>query len=520
MATAPTSVELSPAPTLVVDAPIQEKKAVEVQPLASAAPLRKYLLLAFFCLGQFLDTLNNSAVLPALPAITHNVGLTESDAVWLLAAYQATFASFLLISGRVSDIYSPKPAFIVGTAFFGAVSLGGGFVNDRIVLIVLRALQGIGASLTIPSALSLLVQMFPEPAEQARAIGMFGATAAIGNVLGTMVGAIFVQYASWRWIFWLIAMIALPIAAACILLIPTTPSHEGAKVSQLDFMGVSTLTAAIILFVYALTTGSVSPWASAGVLVPLFISVGLVVTFFVWETRVDEKNAALQLWFYPNFAVLFAVALMPYFWWIQIYLTFSPYWQDILHWSSIITGVKFLPLGIVGGFIMINGGRIARLGRPKILILSGLTLSLAASLMLPFSAKLRDQYWPLVFPAFIIGTAGTAVVFVLTNIAFFRTTPPEYAGTVGAVFNAALQLGAAVGTSATTSIQASVDERRHSGPGFTGRSAALWFVVAYVVLEIVAVAVFYKEERSLSDLEAKTLEVEQVEVKEAMALAA
>ncbi|KAG8720151.1 hypothetical protein FRC09_010038 [Ceratobasidium sp. 395] len=472
MAAAPTSVELSPAPTLIAEAPLEKKQTAEPQSLASAAPLRKYLLLAFFCLGQFLDTLNNSAVLPALPAITHNVHLTESDSVWLLAAYQATFASFLLISGRVSDIYSPKPAFIVGTAFFGAISLGGGFVNDRIVLIVLRALQGIGASLTIPSALSLLVQLFPEPAEQARAIGMFGATAAIGNVLGTMVGAIFVQYASWRWIFWLIAMIALPIAAACILLIPTVPSHDGAKVSQLDFIGVSTLTAAIILFVYALTTGSVSPWASAGVLVPLFVAVALVVAFFVWETRVDEKNAAL------------------------------------------------LPLGIVGGFIMINGARIARLGRPKILILGGLALSLSASLMLPFSAKLRDQYWPLVFPAFIIGTAGTAIVFVLTNIAFFRTTPPEYAGTVGAVFNAALQLGAAVGTSATTSIQASVDERTHSGPGFTGRSAALWFVVAYVALEITAVAVFYREERSLSDLEAKTLEVEQVEVKEAIALAA
>jgi MFS family permease len=125
-----------------------------------------------------------------------------------------------------------------------------------------------------------------------------------------MVGAIFVQYASWRWIFWLIAIIALPIAAACIYLIPATPSRDDSKVSQLDFVGVSTLTgeflpqlfdnriltaytAAIILFVYALTTGSVSPWQSAGVLAPLFISVALVVAFFVWETRVDENNAAL-----------------------------------------------------------------------------------------------------------------------------------------------------------------------------------------------------------------------------------
>jgi hypothetical protein len=109
MVSAPTSVELSPAPTLVFETSSQEKEAVvEPQSLASTAPLRKYLLLAFFCLGQFLDTLNNSAVLPALPAITHNVGLTESDSVWLLAAYQATFASFLLIVSSAHFIYQAE----------------------------------------------------------------------------------------------------------------------------------------------------------------------------------------------------------------------------------------------------------------------------------------------------------------------------------------------------------------------------------------------------------------------------
>ncbi|KAG8734428.1 hypothetical protein FRC12_018535, partial [Ceratobasidium sp. 428] len=346
IASTPTSIELNSCPTLVAGAPTSDKSATEPKSITSVPQWLKYLLLAFFCLGQFLDTFNNSAVLPALPIITRSIDLTESDAVWLLAAYQATFASFLLISGRVSDVYSPKPVFIVGTIFFGTISLGAGFVNGRIVLIVLRALQGIGASLTIPSALGMLVQIFPEPTEQARAISMFAASAAIGNILGTIIGALFVQYASWRWVFWIIAVVALPIAIACIFLIPTTPRRDDTKASQLDFVGVSTLTAAIILFVYALTTGSVSPWASAGVLVPLFISVALVAAFFVWEARVDEKNAALppKLWFYPNFVVLFAVALVPYFWWIQVYLTFVPYWQEVLHWSSIMTGVKLCVL--------------------------------------------------------------------------------------------------------------------------------------------------------------------------------
>ncbi|KAG8734429.1 hypothetical protein FRC12_018536 [Ceratobasidium sp. 428] len=133
--------------------------------------------------------------------------------------------------------------------------------------------------------------------------------------------------------------------------------------------------------------------------------------------------------------------------------------------------------------------------------------------MLPFSDKPHDKYWPLVFPALLIGTPGTATIFVLTNISFFRNTPPEYAGTVGAVFNAALQLGAAIGTSATTSIQATVDGRTSSGSGFTGRFAALWFLVAYIALEIVGVAVFYRDERSLGDLEAKAAATDPADVK-------
>ncbi|EUC54872.1 MFS general substrate transporter [Rhizoctonia solani AG-3 Rhs1AP] len=497
----PKDVDLTPAPTILVDSITEKEKSIisepEITALANAKPLRKYALLAVFCLGQFLETMNNSAMFPALPAISHDVGLTESDSVWVLAAYQATFASFLLISGRISDVYSPKPVFILGTAFFGLTSLGCGFINDKIPLLVLRALQGIGASLTIPSSLNLIVQMFPDSREQSRAIALFGATGATGNVLGTIVGALFAEYTSWKWIFWLIAIIAVPISITCIVLIPKTARNKENEKSTFDFVGVFLLTVGMILFIYALTTGSVAGWKEAGVLTPLFVSVALVIAFFLWEARIDENNAALppNLWYYKNFAVFFAVALLPYFWWYQIYLTFSAYWQDHLHWSSIIAGVKFLPLGVVAGPLMVNATRIARIGQPKWMILGGLTATFIATTLLPFSDRLHDRYWPLVFPAFIIGTIGTSIAFVLTSINIFHTTPARYAGTVGAVFNSALQLGSAIGTSATTSIQASVDMQnvgKEGLTGFEGRSAALWFLLAWVGLEMIGVAVFFQ----------------------------
>ncbi|KAG8735157.1 hypothetical protein FRC10_010912 [Ceratobasidium sp. 414] len=501
------------APTIVENYEPDDAKTIapevpEISSLAQLPSVQKNVLLAIFCLGQFLDIMNTSAMLPALPATSATVGLTESDSVWLFAAYQATFAGFLLIlggsrqqSGRISDIYGPKPAFIAGSLFFGATSLGAGFISNRIALLVLRALQGIGASHTIPSALSMIVQMMPEPKKQQRAIGLFGASGAIANVLGTIIGALLVQYASWRWIFWLISIVSIPAATACIFLIPKTTGRKDAKASQLDVLGISLLIAAIVLFVYALTTGSVSGWRSGGVLAPFF-------------TRVEEANAALppKLWFYPNFAVLFGTALMPFFWYMQMYLTFSPYWQDYLHWSTIVAGVKFLPLGVVAGPIMIGGGLIASLGRPKLLIVSGLTLAFLATILLPFSARLSDRYWPLVFPAFIVGSAGTAVVFVLANISIFQTTPPEYAGTVGAVFNSALQLGGAIGSSSTTSIQASIDDRvmrdgTFDGTHFQGRAAALWFLLAWVGIVTIGVAVFYRVAKPpAQDIEGKEVD--------------
>ncbi|KAG8760786.1 hypothetical protein FRC11_014919 [Ceratobasidium sp. 423] len=268
--------------------------------------------------------------------------------------------------------------------------------------------------------------------------------------------------------------------------------------------------AAIVLFVYALTTGSVSGWRSGGVLAPFLVSIGFFVAFFFWETRVDEANAALppKLWFYPNFAVLFGTALMPCFWYMQMYLTFSSYWQDYLNWSTMVTGVKFLPLGIMAGPIMVGAGRIAAIGRPKVLILGGLALAFVATIMLPFSARLNDRYWPLVFPAFVIGSGGTAVVFLLANISIFQTTPPAYAGTVGAVFNSALQLGGAIGTSATTSIQVSIDEKvvrngSFDGTHFQGRAASLWFLSAWVVLVAIGVTICYEHDKCPDDVEGK-----------------
>ena len=166
------------------------------------------------------------------------------------------------------------------------------------------------------------------------------------TVLGLIIGAIFVQYANWSWVFWFVAIVAALITVMCIILVPpqepkVRPASAGPRWHSLDLVGVSILTAALILFIFAITSGSTDGWTSAGVLAPLFISVLMVAAFFWYETRIPPEKAAVppRTWFLPNFAVLFGTALLPYFWWTTIFTVFTLLWQDDYHWSAISTAI-------------------------------------------------------------------------------------------------------------------------------------------------------------------------------------
>ncbi|KAI0631657.1 MFS general substrate transporter [Trametes polyzona] len=495
----------------------QAPTLVNVHASQKYSPLRRYVLLLIFCLAQFLDAFSNAALFPAIPSLAILLHMTVEESTWIISAFQLTFASFLLISGRVSDVYSPKIAFIGGITVLGLLSLGAGFVTSKIPLIVLRALAGIAASMTIPSALTLLVSVFTEPSEQARAIGIFGGCGAVGNVLGVVVGAIFVQFASWKWVFWFVPLVALPVAALCIVLIPSREhKQEGlngqkdTRWKSLDVFGVSILTAALILFIFAITSGSTSGWGSATVLAPLVISVFLVIAFFIYETRIPADKAAIppRTWFLPNFTVLFATALLPYLWWVTVFTLYTTLWQDIWRWSVISTAVHMIPIGI-SAFVSSFTGPLSRKINPKWLILTGEGMCAIATVLLAL-ADGPDRYWPFIFPALVLGSAGAMLTFTHTNIAIFRTSPASMAGTVGAIFNGALQLGSAVGVSVVGSIETSV-EATHGGPqSYAGRAAGFWFLLGVVGVEGLSLLVFYrgKEGTTIREPEEEEAQVE------------
>lgn len=404
------------------------------------------------------------------------------------------------MSGKASDVYSPKYAFVLGSSALAALSLGTGFVNDKIGLIVLRALAGIAGSMTIPSALSMLVRIFPKPNEQARAISVFGGFAAMGNVLGLVIGALFVQYTLWRWIFWSVAIGATLAGSLIAILAPPISVKEAigpraSKLRRLDLPGVSVLTTALILLIFGVTSSTASGWGSVTVLTPFTISIGVFIAFFFWEARLPTERAAIpsEIWFYPNFAVLFGVALYLILWWTAVFINFVTLWQDLYHWSIISTALHLLPIGGIALSLCFSSS-LSKVINPRYLILFGHVLIIIATVVLAHAAA-PEKYSSYTVPGFLIGSGGAQTIYMQTNIAIFRTAPPSMAGTVGAIFNSALQVGSAVGLAIVTSIQTSVDEKvDHSNSikdMFKGRAASFWFLLGLAVLELLSVTIFY-----------------------------
>ncbi|KAJ7853760.1 major facilitator superfamily domain-containing protein [Mycena leptocephala] len=462
---------------------------------------KKLLLLAIFCLALFLDSFNNSSLFTAIPIISVQLQIPNSQSVWLLSAYQLTFAALLLISGRVSDLYNPKWVFVTGALSMGVFALVDGFIRKEIPLIVLRALTGAGGALTIPSALHLIVHMYPDPSEQAKAVTAFGAMGAIGIVLGLMIGALFVSYATWPWVFYFSALVSVVITLSIVVLVPklqrTTAESRAEKIlrfRRLDLFGVFVFTVASILFIFSITSGSIDGWASAKVLAPIILSFFLFILFFVWEAKLPESNAAIpsKMWQYENFTVLIVISIVPFMWWGSIFLPFAWFWEVVYGWSAIKTAVHFLPVGLgIFPVIPLVEGLKSKL-RLKWVIFIGFILIIAGTVLLPF-ADSDAHYWPFAFPGFLLGTAGAAIIYTTANVALLANTPPEVSGIVSAMFNCMLQMGGAVGAAILTSIQTSV-QIHHGGPtSFAGRAAGLWFLVAFLSAMTVLLLCFMKD---------------------------
>src|SRR3954470_3628197 len=387
----------------------------------------------------------------ALPSIKSDLNFSQTNLQWVISAYAIMFGGALLLGGRLADLLGRRRLFMTGLGVFAASSLLCGLAWSEGSLIAFRALQGLGGALLAPAALSLLFTIFAEGRERNRALGIYGAASGSGAAVGVLLGGVLTSYLSWSWIFF----INVPVGVAAILLAPVLLDESRADLANrhFDLPGAASITAGLMLLVYALTRATTDGWAAASTLTLLAASAALVVAFVVIELR--SRSALLPLRIFRSrtlsaanvaMAIVGAVAFSEFF-------LLTLYLQDVLHYSAVQSGAAFsaFALAVV---VMSNLAQpvVGRLGVRPTLTLGLLTsaVSVAALTQIPVGGH---YFWDL-FPWFVLGGAGMGLSFVPVTIASLTGVDRSDAGVASGLINTSRQIGGAVGIALVSAVAA------------------------------------------------------------------
>ena len=434
---------------------------------------RRWLALIVLCLGDLMIVLDTTIVNVALPSIRADLGFSQTSLAWVVNAYLLTFGGFLLLGGRLGDLFGHRRLFLAGVTLFTIASIVCGSSTTKGLLIAARGVQGVGGAVVSAVALSLIMGLFSEPAERAKAMGVFGFVMAGGGSLGVLLGGILTDALDWHWIF----LVNVPIGIAVYFLsLRLVPGHHGAAATgRLDVAGAVTVTASLMLAVYGIVNGDQAGWGSFETLWKLVASVALFAVFLVVESRVESPLMPLRLFRLRNVAtanavgVLWAAAMFAWFFLSALYL------QLVLGYSPLKVGLAFLPANIIMGFFSLglSAKLVMRFGIRSPLAV-GLTLA-AAGLALFARAPVGGSFWIDVLPSMILLGIGAGMAFNPVLLAAMSDVAPEESGLASGVVNTAFMMGGAVGLAALASLSTS----RHDTLKASGHSELQSLVGGY-----------------------------------------
>jgi EmrB/QacA subfamily drug resistance transporter len=413
----------------------------------------RWLALYVLTLGSLMIVLDATIVNVALPSIKDDLGFSETSLAWVVNAYLLTYGGFLLLGGRLGDLYGHRRLFLFGIALFTVASLACGLSTTQWMLIGARTVQGLGGAVASAVSLSLMMTLFTEPGERAKAMGIFGFVAAGGGSLGVVLGGVLTDLISWHWIF----LVNVPIGALVIFLsMRLLPTERAEAMSgRLDVAGAVTVTTALIIAVYAIVNGNQNGWTSATTLGLLGVSVAALVLFLGIESRVRSPLVPLGLFKHRNISVsnivgvLWAAAMFAWFFLSALYL------QLVLGYSPLKVGLSFLPANLImGAFsIGISAKLVMRFGFRKPLA-TGLLLA-AAGLLLFVRAPVDGNFLVDVLPSMILLGFGAGIAFNPVLLAAMSDVEPSESGLASGLVNTSFMMGGALGLAVLASIAAS-----------------------------------------------------------------
>jgi len=435
------------------------------------ARVNPWLVLVLVCLAQFMVILDATIVNVALPTIQKDLDFSEADLQWIVNAYTLTFGGFLLLGGRAGDLMGRKRVFLAGVVLFTVASALCALAQSDTWLILTRGIQGLGAALVPPAALSIVTATFKEGAERTKALGVWSAIAVGGGAVGLLLGGILVEYLSWPWIF----VINVPVGIATLLLslrfVPESRDEHAHK--SFDVAGAISVTGGLIALVYGIVRSAEKGWTSGEVVLMLALAAALLIAFVVIESRSAEPLVRLSIFSVrtvrgANLSMfIVACGLFAMFFFNTLYV------QRVLGYSALQAGLAFLPFtaGIIIGAAA-SQQLIARLGAREVPII-GLVLAVVGMLFF-LRLDTSSSYLPDMLPGIMLTSIGMGLTFVPVTLIATSGIPVDDAGLASGLFNTSQQVGGALGLALLSTFAANktADTLASAGPSATPSQTA------------------------------------------------
>jgi EmrB/QacA subfamily drug resistance transporter len=453
----------------------------------SKSQIRRWRAFAVLAVSFFMTIVDLTIVNVALPTIGRDLHFSESNLQWVVTAYALTFGGFLLLGGRAADLLGRRRILMLGLAIFTAASLGAGLATSAGLLIAMRGLQGFGAAVVLPAALSIVMNMFAEGAERNKALGLWGGLGAAGATVGLIAGGLLTRYLGWEYIFFL----NVPIGIAALLLAPRIVPESRLEVvrRRFDPLGAITVTGGLLLLVYALSKAPDVGWGAARTMAELAVSAASLLAFLLVERRVEAPLLPLRIFKLRTVAAANAVGLLLGGSFFAFIFIGTLYMQQVLGYSALQTGVAWLAASLTS---------VALAGLAQLLVTrisAGPVMALGMALigggaLWATQASVGGHFWSALAGPFFVAGAGTAFGFIPVSIAGLAGVSEREAGLASGLLNTSQQLGGAIGVAIASTVAATHFDTL-SGDGKTMHAAltggfqwAFWICGAIALLAL------------------------------------
>ena len=452
--------------------------------------------LTIVCAAFFMTVLDVSIVNVALPSIGKSLHFSEDNLQWVITAYAITFGGFLLLGGRAADLLGRRRVFYVGVAIFTLASFFCGLAWSEGVLIASRAVQGFGAAIITPAALSIVTTTFEEGPERNKALGIWGAIGGGGAAVGVLAGGVLTKYLGWEWIFF----VNVPVGIAALLLAPRyVRESRSERAHQHDIGGAITITAGLALLVYAVSEAPNHGWSSAWTLLRLAVAAALLLAFLFIESRAKDPLMPFSIFRVRTVAganiagVLLGAVVFANFFILTLYV------QQVLGWSALKTGLTFI--ATAGTAVLWAGlaqSLVTKLGAKPVMI-AGFIATIAGMLWYT-QIPVDGSFWSDLLVGYLLVGFALPFTFIPVSIAALAGVEHEEAGLASGLINTAQQVGGAIGVAVTSSVAIShaktlLKDGNSSAQAFTaGYQWAFWVTVGIAVAGLLATIVFIRRD--------------------------